>query len=341
MLAYPPKMYQEIMTWIKSIYATWAASKARADIKHYKNMINLIKKDKEQDPQRQRERLRDREEDLQKLTEVLSAAKADGAKGRSKTDWKRVFETNLTGLPPNYPAPELSAGYPVIPVTVTFTGKAVPMKEAVRGTWNRSKGLLRIILHGRPPDNVFNYRFGIKQMGETLKHELRHMMQSMFEAFQAELLTKKLIDRGVKFDQLSPKEQQRILDSIRGGQPTGEVSLKDIPQKDQYYLDPLEFFTWLGQSEWGFLNELRTNREELLKHVEGGEPEWDPKPTREEFDRFVGNPKPVKAKSFARKLGDPINTHPFFEALWTHDKKRWRRAVAELWKRVHNRLVPR
>lgn len=108
-----------------------------------------------------------------------------------------------------------------------------------------------------------------------------------------------------------------------------------LPEKVQYFLDPQEFFTWLGQSEHMFLNAVRINRPHGVRQ---DDPDWDPKPTKAEFDQFVGNPKPIKSKGFSRTVGQPLNTSPFFAALWEHDRKRWQRAVKELWKRVQGKL---
>jgi len=340
-LAYPPKMRQEILDWVKSLYATWAATRARVEIKGHKEDIKEFKADlKEATTPREIERLKDRievrQEGIDKASKILKEAIRDGAKGRGRKKSKRDFVTDLGGMPKNYPIEQLQQEIPKIRVGVEFTGQPAPRERAVHGTWNGNTKKLRILLHGRAPDQIFKYREAARTMDTIIKHELRHMVQQMFFQFEAELMERKILERGKSWEKLSPKEQEHIRKSLSRGAPkeyeVGSFALyEDVPKNLQYYLLPQEFFTWLGQSEETFLDEVRTMR------VVGGEK--DPRPKKKEFDQFVGNPRPIKSKGRVLKKGDPIATHPFFATLWEYDRKRWQRAVRELWKRVQNKLV--
>lgn len=340
-LAYPPKMQQEILAWVKSLYATWAATRARVEIRDYKEEIKEFKAAlKEATIPREIARLNDRielwQEGIDRSSKVLKEAIRDGAKGRGRKKSQRDFATNLEGLPKNYPIEQLQREIPKIRVGVEFTGQPAPMGRALHGQWNSNTKKLRILLHGRAPDQVFKYREAARTMDMIIQHELRHMVQQMFFQFEAELMTKKILERGKTWEDLSPREQEHIRKSISRGSPkeyeVGSFALyEDVPERLQYYLRPQEFFTWLGQSEEMFLDEVRSSR------VVSGEK--DPRPTKKEFDQFVGNPRPIKPKGRILRPGDPIATHPFFATLWEYDRKRWQRAVRELWKRVQNKLV--
>ena len=122
---------------------------------------------------------------------------------------------------------------------------------------------------------------------------------------------------------------------IETGAPrTSKVSLENT-DKDFYYLIPAEFHTWMGQAKSEFFRELGFRKEYLQKELQGEKIEL--RPTRKEFNIFVGDPKPVKEKGVIR---EGITTHPFFAALWRHDQKRWKRAVSELWQLVHAIIEP-
>lgn len=340
-LAYPPKMQQEILAWVKSLYATWAATRARVEIKGYKEEIREFKEElKEATTPREVAKLNDRielwQEGIDRSSKVLKVAIQDGAKGRGRKKSQRDFVTNLEGMPKNYPIEQLQREIPKIRVGVEFTGQPAPRGRALHGQWNGNTKKLRILLHGRAPDQVFKYREAARTMDTIIQHELRHMVQQMFFQFEAELMTQKILERGKSWEDLSPREQEHIRKSISRGSPkeyeVGSFALyEDIPKDLQYYLRPQEFFTWLGQSEGMFLDEVRSSRV-----VSGG---GDPRPTKKEFDQFVGNPRPIKSKGRIFRPGDPIATHPFFATLWEYDRKRWQRAVRELWKRVQNKLV--
>lgn len=366
-IAYPPRMFEEISAWVTAQYATWVATKARRVIRVLKEGLKEKKEEKKEaearlaeakksgDPKAVQRAKRDLDyakeviqatlNDIKGSEKILALAKKDGAKGRGAKKRKKQFPLDLTGMPKNYPIDLLSKGFSKITVTVEFTG-VLSSSKSIGGSWNDNTRHLRVLLHGTPPQNRYTYIFYIRKMETTLKHELRHMVQHLFFIFEAGLMEKKFVERGIKWEDLSPKEQERIRQSIVRGLPkehdpgTHKRLQKEVakaPGNVAYFLEPREFFTWIGNAERDFLQTVRENRKEFFRQRD---PDYDPKPTREEFDRFVGNPRPVKARRGPlRYVGDPIGTHPFFEALWEYDKPRWRRAVKEVWKRVQNKVV--
>lgn len=252
----------------------------------------------ETDPGRNRER----ERDLAGYEEVLRLAKRDGARGApKKAVMRKTFPVDLGGLPASYPT---ESPFSKIKVIADFT-----LNREIAGSWHHTRHELTMRFEPRPPDRGSEYQYGLARMRKTLGHELQHMVQDVIEA-----------------------------QHVGGGMP-GEYDparqYENLKGNEAYFLDPREFFTWVGQAEFEFMKAVKLNR-----HRPGQDEDWDADPgaSRKEFDNFVGNPRPVKGKGFARTVGDPLDTNPFFAALWKHDKRRWQRAVKELWKRVGPKL---
>lgn len=319
-LAYPPKMTEVVTAWLTKRYATYAAFNSADLLDYFRERIETT----------EGERKRDAEKSLKEHEAVLRLAKSDGARGKPKKVTRKKFKVDLSGLPANYPKVS-----PFKDITVVAE---VTLDREIGGTWHRDSKILTVKFTGRPPENVAEYQFGLKKMRKTLTHELRHMVQDVMHAYQIDLVDKMLEAQGRSISDLSPKEVTRLRKMVTKGNPKEYDSwqYEGLKGKEEYFLDPQEFFTWLGQSEFEFLNAVRANRSFDKRRQD--DPDWDPKPTKAEFDNFVGNPKPVKGKGFARTVGQPLDTHEFFAALWKHDKKRWQRAVKELWKRVQGKL---
>lgn len=283
------------------------------------------------------ESLRAAQKSLDNYEAVLKRAQRDGA-GRSETKVKKTFRTSLKGLPANYPK-GMEKYISSVPVSVTFTGKPLPIEGAATGSWHRQRKDLSIIFYGHPPDRIHEYLYALTVLSKILKHELRHFVQDIMFSWQIDLVDKQLLERGQVIEDLSEKDVARLRKTVTQGRPKEYESwhYEGATREEQYFLNPTEFFSWLGQSEQDFLDDVRANRRDR----DPEDPSWDPKPTKEEFDQFVGNPKPRKGKGFPhyRSVGDPLDTSPFFAALWKYDRKRWQRAVKELWKRVQNKVV--
>lgn len=321
-LAYPPKMAEDIGAWVRRQYATYAAF----------NSADLIDFYRERIAETEGERKRDAEKSLKDHEALLRLAKQEGARGKPKKITRKKFKVDLSGLPANYP--KVSSFSDITVVT------EITLDKEINGTWHRDKKALTVKFTGRPPINVAEFAHGIKRINGTLMHELRHMVQDIMYAYQIDLVDKMLQAQGRSMEDLSDKEVERLRKMVTRGNPKEyeSWSYEGLKGKEQYFLDPQEFFTWLGQAEEEFLTEIRTNRPYEQQKEHEGDPDWDPRPTKEEFDRFVGNPKVIERKGLIHRVGDPISTHPFFAALHKHDRKRWQRAVKELWKRVQGKL---
>lgn len=267
------------------------------------DQIEYLRERIEEDGDARPDRNRERERDIAQYEEVIRLAKADGGRGKPKAVTKKTFPVDLGGLPASYPS---SAPFSKIVVVADFN-----LNRELAGSWHRVRHELTMRFEPRPPDRASEYAYGLARMRKTLAHELRHMVQDVIE------------------------EQHAGGGMPREYDPT--MQYENLKGNEAYYLDPREFFTWVGQAEFEFMKAVKLNRHERGKDTDWGS-DPDPGATRKEFDQFVGNPKPVKGKGFARTVGGPLDTHPFFEALWKHDRRRWQRAVKELWKRVGPKL---
>jgi len=291
-LALPIKMANGINNWAKAVFGAWVVAHTK------KSLLTATM------PKRQAE-----------LQKVLNAAKQD-AKGRAPVPPDQVtkrFRVDLDDLPSGYPVDRMTKLLSSLPVTLDFTGKPYPHEGAyTAGYFNIESRILVLHLHGtlNPPSDVTDYQFRLGEMQTVLEHELRHMVQTLL----GDALGKSIL-----------KDDWEV-GSPHRSDPDHEL-LKKHPE-DQYFLEPWEFHTWVGQAKDLFLNQV-SFRPEYLKKLYSDE-EVVLEPTRKEFNLFVGDPKPTPAG--VQNQG--VYTSPFFAALWRHDRKRWQRAVAELWQQL-------
>jgi hypothetical protein len=314
-------MADDILRFAKSTFGAWAASRAKAVASFYKREIPKLKKEYKDGLLHKRwgkgaddyyrDRLRSNNDSIEKYQRVGEAALAAGASGKGIKPPAKVvkdFPVDLSDLPASYPVEKMTQVTASIPVTLVFTGKPYESGKSTGAWWVyhpvTSRGLT-IVFHGTHscPDSAADFQARIDELDESVQHELRHMVQSLL----GDALGK-------------PSKDMTV------GAP--HRNLAPESNKDDYYLNPIEYHTWMGQAKAQFLSEVSFRPEYLTKSLKGQPVEIEP--TRAEFDRFVGNPKPIKSGVFRSGMA----THPFFEVLWRRDQSRWRRAVSELWKQV-------
>lgn len=285
--------------------AAWAATNADKMLVYYNKKLVEAKKDALYKTKHYAKK-------TQEYRELLRQTALDGGTRRKfRKSASKHFRVDLKGLPSHYPS-KPSRFRPKIKISANFTERPIPVSGTVGGTWHWEQQELTVYIHGNPPEDASQYRYALATMRKSVQHELRHAMQSLFSSHL-----------GLK----------SIPPTVGVPREIGITEFQNPTKEEGYYLLPTEFFPWLGDSESQFFHELRIRH---LTDKRSLDPDWKPNATLLQFNQFVGNPKPIKRKSFT--FTSNIDTSPFFAALWKFDRGRWKRAVRELWKMVSDHV---
>jgi hypothetical protein len=282
-IKYPPQMYEAIRKWLMNIYGSAVADLAGSKVSRLVekgpdwsyNEMGRLKETGDSGAHKKQ---------LAAAESVYAAAvKLAGSKLLKKTPKTKtkVFKVDLKGLDKNkYPIAEMTKLTSKIPVTFNYTS---PASAAWRNSPVEQRGItVDVPFEMTNVSTMREFSKTVATLDSALQHELQHMVQSL------------------------------IADSI--GKSSAREKLKNIPDSEQYWLDPAEFHTWILSS-----------KNELLKMVmksrpDAGETLAEVRPTRKEFNGFVGNPRPVE------------DTFPFFKSLHQYDRPRWKLAMREFYR---------
>jgi hypothetical protein len=293
-IKYPPQMYEAIQTWAAGMYASWVANKAAKSISMLSDAPELLllpggtftlRPGREHDQQ------------LADLRAIESAARKLGKKPKVSKRPTKTFKVDLRGLnPKNYPIDRMTSVTDKVKVTLNMD--ADPSRW-VRGYWKDRKIVMMMPFFDPAQGKVSDFADDIDNIKRILKHELQHMVQTLISD-----ATEKSGDADwAKFQE----------------------KMKDVPEKEQYWLLPQEFHTWILTSKQDLLTAVRNTRPEYRKDGRPVVALKEVRPNRKEFDSFVGNPKPVTGRS-------GIHTSEFFQALHKYDRPRWKLAMREFYR---------
>jgi hypothetical protein len=311
---YPQHMYKEIRVWVMQVYGSWVAERAE-------RMVKILGREKERLPRRIE---RDFGGDAEKLKKdsalfdqqiseyagvVAAATKLTGNKRLTKLIRRttKTFKIDLAGLGAGgkYPVDKMTSLTDCIPVIVNMD---TANNKTTKAYWTAYPAVSRKLVMFISEDAIdvrkaWSLNFYVSKIEQSLQHELQHMVQT--------LIGDTLEDPDTRIK---------------------ENKLENVPEKYKYWLDPDEFHTWILGSKNDFLNEVMATRPEFWAGPNPAITIDDVRPTREEFNRFVGNPKPVDGQG---KTGpQAISTAKFFRVLHEYDHDRWKLAMREFYKIV-------
>ena len=124
--------------------------------------------------------------------------------------------------------------------------------------------------------------------------------------------------------------EDKIKSQIQSELTKKALEFMEILRNHYYYLDPVEFDTWIHSCVQELRDALSTSSKYIYKIL--NDEDVDIKPTKAEFNIFVGNPQPTLPKSsLYRRSDDSISTHPFFSTLYIFDHPRWVKAVQKFY----------
>lgn len=234
----------------------------------------------------------------------------------------RIWEEpiDLTGVPEKYPLDLYRDGSPKITIDLFIT----KLDKPFGGRWFSDKDKMELIARNDdtpPPQNVFETMK--KFIRSTIEHELRHMMQFFM---RKSMKNRKWKQQGSKPEVVIPNKDVEHIGTAfppKMKVPTGVGNAADRTayptvkrgkkgEKELYYLDPVEFYPQIGSwVDRFFMRFVPKN---------GGIPE---DVIARGWKAYVGLESP---------LSKEIEIAPFYEALKTHDKRLWKKAVSEGWK---------
>jgi len=174
------------------------------------------------------------------------------------------------------------------------------------GRYDFNGHIIEVVVPLSVPADMQQFERVMDKAGDTIEHELNHMVQWIGKAIH-----------GPKYGTAyGPRE------ALPGEKGVGRAPKEAFPRaskKERYYLDPMEFYPNLETAVFRFLRDIK---------------DGDRVNNKAEFLAWVG-----QSRRFASKNGiHPRLTAPFFAALKKHDPKRYRKAMQEAWQRVRPHL---
>lgn len=179
-----------------------------------------------------------------------------------------------------------------------------------------------------PEIKNFTEEFKIKEGDIITKNFLIDKVSKILD----ERAAKEIPDKVSKIRGKKKKEEaeDQIKDQIRNELIQKALKFMDILRGHYYYLNPAEFDTWIHSCVQEFKDALSISPKYIHKIL--NDEDVDIKPTKNEFNLFVGNPQPTLPKSsLYRRSEDSISTHPFFSTLYIFDHPRWVKAVQKFY----------
>jgi hypothetical protein len=298
-LGYPPEMYAEIEGWIEGVQ--------NATRKEFlKSRVEELREDleDEEDPEETRV-LREQIRNLEKRVQEIKVP--DGAEPGFQS---REFDTNLKGW--KYDDKSEAATKALPKIKVRFDPEP---RHRRPGTWDEDTNTL----------DVSKVRF--HDWRQTLKHELRHLSQTLLSKATGQDQRKKQ-DQGVQKSNPAPGMPSRHMMDRDVQQKYRDRNLpaaaREVQQRlkgmgigdvELHALDDLEFYTRLADSVQEFQKRQR-------------EAKWDEPQTRQALGVFTGAVDPKKAAPAVRRVVDrPDET---FEVWKKHNREKWKKGAKEL-----------
>lgn len=252
---------------------------------------------------------------FQKLAPKAARGRRLGQKPGSVA-WEEKID--VTGLPANYPLEAVHEGFlPFIKVELRFP-KAARTND---GSWDEENNTL--ILNVQDIDFTVNEKVfarALVLLREVLAHELRHVMQTVlrtsirFRARKKDRAPSEIVPREIGQHAGTPFSPKKLpkRDS-EGRNAASKEAYPDANAEERYFLDPVEFYPYLGSVVDDFFGTFGTGMS-----VETAKDRWL---------AVVGT-----------RLNSLVTHPPFMAALKKHDKALWRKAAAEGWKMVQREL---
>lgn len=274
----------------------------------------------------------------------------DAKRQQNKPIKPRLLATSLpldlTGVPDHYPKQKMLAVMPSVPVEIHMAQSSSP-----GGTWTpRPKNARKIKVY---VTGDLGSRGQIAQLRGTLRHELRHMMQTIM----GDALGLKGLDQGggiprggwveaasrlqADYDRVNNARQKLGRRAPQRGALDAQANMLKAKYGAAYYLDPVEYFTHLGNARDALLGGRRSGGEALFGDPEAG------LISDARFEQVTGLREPADLSRLSYSApyifiqGD---TYPllFWLKRYAPDDL-YRKAVGDLraWASAHNEIVKR
>jgi len=252
---------------------------------------------------------------------------------------------DLTGVPDHYPKQKMRAVMPSVPVEIHMAGGSSPGGSWTPSPKNARKVTIYITGDLDSPSRVAALR-------GTLRHELRHMMQTLM----GDALGLKGLDQGggiprggwveaasrlqADYDRVNSARQKLGRRAPQRAALDAQANVMKAKYGAVYYLDPVEYFTHLGNARDALLGGRGGGGEALF-----GNPKAGLIPDAR-FEQVTGLREPADLSRLSYSAPHIFirgGTYPLLFWLKRYAPDLYRKAVGDLraWTSAHNEVVKR